>query len=374
MPAPPEAAGAVLVRDLSVDGQRWAKGRRLSDDDVASIGRPGVEVDPGPRGAGLPGARSSSGHTDELAAYQPPFTVLVLEPRDVHEDEAAHRLATAVAGPGIELRGPVESRIDLVARDDGVLRVRAERVERIDRIDPLQLFTLYDGQAVARGQLVASVKIGPHAVSERLLERGLRVARARPPVVRVASFIERRVAAVVHETVRGLARDRFERGLEVRVRSLGSSLTAVLYATDAVDVMDHLGRLTRGAERVDVVLTAGAASTDPTDPFFVAIERLGGRVVRHGVPAHPGSMVWLARIRATDLLGLPTCGAYSRATAADLLLPRLLTGERVSSRMAASLGHGGVLIRAMRFRFPGYARELEAPVGGSWAGPTEAIE
>jgi hypothetical protein len=74
-------------------------------------------------------------------------------------------------------------------------------------------------------------------------------------------------------------------------------------------------------------------------------------------------MLWLARIGATDVLGLPTCGAYSKATAADLILPRLLTGERVSRGLVAGLGHGGVLGRSMRFRFPGYARELDAPDG-----------
>jgi molybdopterin biosynthesis enzyme len=95
----------------------------------------------------------------------------------------------------------------------------------------------------------------------------------------------------------------------------------------------------------------------------VAIERLGGRVVRHGVPAHPGSMLWLARVGRTGILGLPTCGAYSKATAADLLIPRLLTGEPVSARTIARLGHGGILTRSMRFRFPPYARELDAPDG-----------
>ena len=66
---------------------------------------------------------------------------------------------------------------------------------------------------------------------------------------------------------------------------------------------------------------------------------------------------------AAPILGLPTCGAYSKATAADLLLPRLLSGERASAATVARLGVGGILTRSMRFRFPAYARELDAPEG-----------
>ena len=71
----------------------------------------------------------------------------------------------------------------------------------------------------------------------------------------------------------------------------------------------------------------------------------------------------MARIGGTAILGLPTCGAYSKATAADLLLPRLLSGEGASERTVAKLGHGGILTRSQRFRFPAYARELDAPDG-----------
>ena len=90
---------------------------------------------------------------------------------------------------------------------------------------------------------------------------------------------------------------------------------------------------------------------------------MGGEVVSHGVPAHPGSMLWLARVGDTAFLGLPTCGAYSKATAADLVLPRLLTGEPPTRRLVAGLGHGGLLTRDQRFRFPAYARDLDAPEG-----------
>jgi hypothetical protein len=74
-------------------------------------------------------------------------------------------------------------------------------------------------------------------------------------------------------------------------------------------------------------------------------------------------MLWLARIGGTAILGLPTCGAYSKATAADLLLPRLLSGEDPSEKTVAKLGPGGILTRSQRFRFPAYARELDAPEG-----------
>jgi formylmethanofuran dehydrogenase subunit E len=74
-------------------------------------------------------------------------------------------------------------------------------------------------------------------------------------------------------------------------------------------------------------------------------------------------MLWLGRLGATQLLGLPRCGAFGLATAADLLLPRLMTGEHLTPESIASLGHGGMLGPDMRARFPAYARDLPDPDG-----------
>jgi molybdopterin biosynthesis enzyme len=169
---------------------------------------------------------------------------------------------------------------------------------------------------------------------------------------------------VVKESVRGTARERFETAVRAKIEGLGSRIIDIAYVEDDPDAVETaIARFTRGVDTADLVLTAGSASTDPHDPFFVAIAALGGRVIRRGVPAHPGSMLWLARVGGTSILGLPTCGAYSKATAADLLLPRLLTGEPASERTVAKLGHGGILSRSQRFRFPPYARDLDAPDG-----------
>jgi hypothetical protein len=338
---PPDAlAGAVLTRDLVVGGSRWSKGRRLTVADLEALGSKSLPV-------------------------ADPVTVLVLEPGELHEDDAALRLAFAVAGSGLETHGPVQSRVDLRAAHDGVLHVRVGTLARVNRLDPLEVFTEFDGSIVEAGDLVASVKIAPHIVGESVIEEAIvRLGSLRRPLVRVDPFRPMRVAAVVKESLRAADRARFERSVRDKVEGLGSALTGVTYvADDDAAVTEAVARAAKGPSAADVVLTAGGRSTDPLDPFYVAIERLGGAVVRHGVPAHPGSMLWLARIGRTAILGLPTCGAYSKATAADLVLPRLLTGERPGPGLVAGLGHGGLLTRDQRFRFPRYARELDAPDG-----------
>jgi len=288
-------------------------------------------------------------------------SVLALDPGDVHEDEAAVRLALAVAGGGLKVRGPAQSRVDLIAAAGGVLHVRTGVLERINRLDPVEVFTRFDGSVVSSGDLVGSVKVAPHVVPGTVLDDVERLARRGGAVIRVAPFIARRVAVVVKESLRAPARERFESSVRAKVESLGSEVVSIEYVADDEAAVE--AAMTRAAHAADLVLTAGGGSTDPADAFFVALERLGGRVVRRGVPAHPGSMLWLARLGGADILGLPTCGAYSKATAADLLLPRLLSGEPATAETVAKLGHGGILTRDQRFRFPPYARELDAPEG-----------
>lgn len=336
--APARLAGSVLARDLALGDERWTKGRRLSAADLATL---------------------------TAAAPGDPVSVLIAEGGELHEDDAAIRLATAVAGPGLAMRGPAQSRVDLVAESHGVANVRVADLERLNRIDPLEVFTVFDGQVVAPGDLVASVKVAPHLVEAATLDAGARIAGfGGNPLVWVAPFLPRRVGVIVKESVRATARARFETSVRAKIDGLGSAIVSIDYVEDdPAAVETAIGALVRRPDPVDLILTAGAASTDPLDACFVAIAALGGRIVRRGVPAHPGSMLWLARIGRTAILGLPTCGAYSKATAADLLLPRLLSGDDPSERTVAKLGHGGILTRSQRFRFPAYARELDAPDG-----------
>ncbi|MFO1539462.1 MAG: molybdopterin-binding protein [Chloroflexota bacterium] len=350
-PIPADLAGAVLTRDLAVGGVPWAKGRVLDADDLAALARGPVLARGAWAGAGRdPGT----------------ITLLLPGPDDLHEDAAATRLADAVAGPGVVARPPAESRIDLRARVAGVLRVRTGALARIAAIDGLSVFTAFDGQVVEADALVASVKTGPHLVPAADVARACAHARAGGrPVVDVRPFRPQPIAAVVRESVAPADRARFAAGLATRVAALGCTFTGVTDLPDApAAIAATLRALLRGPGRPRVLLAAGAASTDPDDPLVRAIALLGGRITSHGVPAHPGSMLLVARVPGATLLGLPTCGAYSRATAADLLLPWLVAGDPPSRATVARLAHGGILGRDQRFRFPALARATDPEPAG----------
>ena len=341
--APDELDGAVLLASLRVGTRRLAKGTRL-DRALAHE---------------LVGAA-------ETGLLDTPLRLAWPDPGDLHEDEAAHRLALAVGGAGLDLRPPHQSRIDLVAKWDGVLHVRVGTLVAINALDPLEVFTLFHAQCVTRGEAVASVKVGPHLVPGDVVREGMRLARAEGPVIEVRPYLALRVPAIVAEAIEGAPLERFVSGATSKLAALGASFAGLLQAwAPEAEVAEARARaaLERLAleDRHPVVLVTGVSPGDPLSPFREALGGLGGTFLRHGVPAHPGSMIWLARLGPTTLLGLPGCGMFSLATAADLLLPRLLTGETLDAAALAELAHGGLLGKQMRFRFPAYARELEAP-------------
>jgi len=65
-------------------------------------------------------------------------------------------------------------------------------------------------------------------------------------------------------------------------------------------------------------------------------------------------MFWLAYRGALPIFNLASCSMFSKATIADVVLPWIMTGERVEADTLAGLGFGGLLDRGMTFRFPPY--------------------
>ncbi|MYC11447.1 MAG: hypothetical protein F4X59_15160 [Holophagales bacterium] len=98
------------------------------------------------------------------------------------------------------------------------------------------------------------------------------------------------------------------------------------------------------APDVDLLILAGeTAIQDRHDLAPTAIEAGGGSVICYGAPVDPGNLLLLAELDGTPVLGAPGCARSPKRNIVDLVLPRLLVGDRLTRRDITSLGHGGLL-------------------------------
>ena len=323
--------GVIVTEEVRHEGRRlFRKGHRLRADDLAA-----------------------------LAELERPFHAVRLNADDVHEDEAAQRLATLAKGPGLIARGPVQSRVNLVADRKGLLRVDPAAVLAINTLADTALFTLPDRLSVLPGKIVAGAKITPVAIPERTLAQAEAYARARPrSIIEVKAFAPLAVGVVTTEGLEGRTRERFEDTVRRKIGWFGGN---VLRFEDLPNDADAVARAIDGliADGAQLVLAGGGNTIDPLDATLQALSMVGASVVRFGAPVHPGSMFWLAYTDRTEIpiFNLSSCAMYSQATVADLILPWIMAGERVSRAELSGIGFGGLLDRDMGWRFPPYDAE-----------------
>jgi molybdenum cofactor synthesis domain-containing protein len=278
--------------------------------------------------------------------------VLELEEGDVHEDEAAVRLAKAVAGPGLRLSEPVESRVNLLAGASGLLRVDVGGIRQLNELGYVAVATLHDATVAHAGEVVAAVKPVPLVLSEKDMRRAEELCQAQGSLVRMLPFHSLRVGVVVtgSEVAKGRIQDEFGPVVADKVQAFGSRVAqTVQVADDPPAIARAIGDV---AASSDLVLVTGGMSVDPDDATPAGIRLSGARVERYGAPVMPGVMFMLAYLGQTPVLGLPGCVMYCPATVFDLVLPRLLAGERVASEEIAALGHGGLCRGHRKCAFP----------------------
>jgi len=195
--------------------------------------------------------------------------------------------------------------------------------------------------------------VTPLVIPAETLNAVERIARDAHGLLAVSAFRPTTIGVVAQERLDAKQRARFETALKQKIEWFGGRLLPIIYAGGSPKVVaDALTALRR--EGAEVLIVAGASALDPLDPVFGGLTLLGARMERHGAPAHPGSLLWLARWDDKAVLGMPTCGMFSQATTFDLALPQILAGQRVDNRSLAAMGHGGMLSRDMAYRFPPY--------------------
>src|SRR6266852_5419280 len=254
--------------------------------------------------------------------------IIELEPGDLHEDVAAMRLAAALSAPNLEPQPPIQSQARLIASLRGLVRVRAEAVDAINALGYMSVFTLMDGQAVAKGEEVAGFKVTPVAVPGRLIEAA--------------------------ERIKPKARELFRGAVTSKLGWYGADLLAVREVARTTDAVAGAYR-EAAAMNAELILFAGASAIDPLDPAYAELTNAGGHLLQLGAPMHPGSMLWLARLGDAAVVGVASCAGFGRSSSLDLLLPFVFAYGRADAKDLLRLGHGGLIESAAGRRFPPYS-------------------
>ena len=268
--------------------------------------------------------------------------VMELAEGEIHEEDAARRLARAAAGPHLMLTDPVEGRVNLVAEIAGLLKIDADLLYRFNDLGEMILATLPANRYVRKGDVVAGTRTIPVVVKEDLIKRAEAICKEKP-IVTIFPVPARSVHLIVtgSEVYTGRIKDGFEPVVRRKVDEMGSELEATKFAPDDPDRIAALIKESHQAG-AEIILVSGGMSVDPDDLTPEGIRRSGAKVETHGFPVLPGSMFLMAYLEQTPILGLSGCVLHDAVSAFDLLLPRLLAGEKISRPDIVAMGHGGL--------------------------------
>jgi molybdenum cofactor synthesis domain-containing protein len=270
--------------------------------------------------------------------------VIDLAEDEIHENQAAAILAEALAGEGIVWEDePREGKIKLLADRDGLLSVDSPTLAAFNMVDEVMCASLHNHTLVKKGELVGATRSIPLVMKRVPIERAAAIARQNGSVLMVKPLRSARVGLVItgNEVYHGLIEDRFAPILTEKVAALGSEVTSLDIVPDDAGEISRVIRshLDRGC---DLLLLSGGMSVDPDDVTRHGIRLAGATELHYGAAALPGAMFLVAYLGEVPLLGVPACGLYHRITVLDLVLPRILAGERIGRAELAFLGHGGL--------------------------------
>ena len=200
-----QAVGKVLAHDITeirpgqFKGAAFKKGHIIREEDLNHLRRLGKEH----------------------------LFVLQMAAGEVHEDEAATRLARALAGPGVIFdEHPSEGKIALKAAHRGLLKVNVEAVTEFNLVSDVTCSSRHDNVLVESGEIVAATRAIPLVILERSLNEAVQIAEDAEGVFSVKKLTQADAGLIItgNEVYYGRIDDKFAPLIRKKLRSYGCTL------------------------------------------------------------------------------------------------------------------------------------------------------
>jgi molybdenum cofactor cytidylyltransferase len=313
-----EAAGAILAHSLKIGKHTFRKGRTLSAKDLAALRNSNIET----------------------------IVAVRLEENDLHENTAAERLATAIAGNNLSLSAAATGRCNLVANADGLAVLTADTIDALNLTNEvIAISTVAPYRQVKKGDVVATVKIITFGVAKSIIEACEKIATDTGKPVSLAPYTQKKIGLL--QTKLPILRDSLlEKARTItsnRITALGCEFVhEVICDHTSTDVAAALKECEQNA--CDITLIMGASAiADRGDVIPTAVEKCGGIVEHFGLPVDPGNLMLMGTVSTMRVLGLPGSARSPRLHGFDWVLQRLVANISVNGEDLMRMGVGGLL-------------------------------
>ncbi len=284
------------------------------------------------------------------------YTIYVLElgEDEVHEDDAAKAIAAAVSGKNISYNdNPTEGKISFKADLNGIFRVNKEALYHFNLLGEVMLATLHQDMVVKKGMQVAAGRAIPLIIKKDILDKAVDIAQQAGGLIHVSPWKISTASIVVtgREVFEGRIEDKFGPAMKTKLEEHGLEVLNITKAPDDEDLIakEITNAINNGAQ---LVLCTGGMSVDPDDVTRTAITKAGATDIVYGAPVLPGAMFLVSYLNGVPILGIPACGMFFKTTVLDIVLPKVLAGDKIDREYLAGLGHGGLCLNCKSCRFP----------------------
>lgn len=271
----------------------------------------------------------------------------------LHENEAAQILYSLCGNDYMRPSEVKEGKIEVIAERDGLLKVDRKRLDLVNGAGEMMIASRHGNFPVKAGDKLAGTRIIPLVIEKEKMEAVKRMCGEKP-LLELKPFLHKKAGIVTtgNEVYHGRIQDTFtpvilEKLAEYDVEIIGHEISDDCHERITGCIRKLL------SEGADLILCTGGMSVDPDDRTPLAIKNTGAEIVTYGAPVLPGAMFLLAYYGGEiPVMGLPGCVMYAKRTVFDLVLPRILAGEKLTAEDIRTMGEGGLCLSCPVCAFP----------------------
>ena len=276
--------------------------------------------------------------------------IFVMEEEDkkknlIHENDAAMFIVEKLNldKEFFEISSIREGKINITAKEDGILKIDINTLNKINKIGEIILVTKYNNSYIKKGENVAATRVIPLLIEKSQLDEMKEIVKDRNVLTFKKIDKNKKLALITtgNEVYNGIIKDKSKEALLKKYRKYELNDMEQVFSPDDKDTIKKYIKMFENEK--DIIMCTGGMSIDPDDVTPSAIRESNWEIVTYGTPVLPGAMFMLAYKGEKVLIGLPGGVVFSEKTVFDVLLPRILANDRITKQEIIEMGHGGLL-------------------------------